>query len=137
MLDKIKRLKSVLHSVDSSMELHIEDKDDGTKLVYGPFPSFLIHITEDEERFLIHVNADAPNMVYYMSHVIKYFPNMIHDGAFAVDPNTSQLLLGQDAFEKKEQNILDFARDILEKRQATKQEQLILPEEKKIVIARK
>ena len=62
---------------------------------------------------------------------------MIHDGAFAVDPNTSQLLLGQDAFEKKEQNILDFARDILEKRQATKQEQLILPEEKKIVIARK
>lgn len=136
MLNKIKRLESLLYAIDPSMELHVEDKD-GTKLVYGPFPSFLIHITNDEDRFLIHVNADAPNMVYYMSAILKEFPNMIHDGGFAVDVNTSQLVLGQDAFIKKEENILQFAREILEQRQSTKQEQLILPEEKKIVIARK
>ena len=136
MLDKIKRLESLLYAIDPSMDLHIEDKD-GTKLVYGPFPSFLIHITDNEERFLIHVNADAPNMVYYMSAIIKEFPDMIHDGAFAVDASTSQLILGQDAFIKKEENILNFAREILEKRQEAKKEQLILPEEKKIVIVRK
>jgi hypothetical protein len=136
MLDKIKRLESLLYAIDPSMDLHVEDKD-GTKLVYGPFPSFLIHITDNEERFLIHVNADAPNMVYYMSAIIKEFPEMIHDGAFAVDTSTSQLILGQDAFIKKEENILNFAREILEKRQEVKKEQLILPEEKKIVIARK
>ena len=136
MLDKIKRLESLLYAIDPSMDLHVEDKD-GTKLVYGPFPSFLIHITDNEERFLIHVNADAPNMVYYMSAIIKEFPDMIHDGAFAVDASTSQLILGQDAFIKKEENILNFAREILEKRQEAKKEQLILPEEKKIVMVRK
>jgi len=135
---KFERLKTLLHSIDPSIELSAEDK--GTfLLVYGPFPSFLIKFTEHEEAFLIHVNADAPTLVFYMDAIMREFPKMRNDGPFAVDADTSSIVLGADAYVKKDENIIIFGMELMEKKKQEIAEQvektLYIPEPKKIVFA--
>lgn len=140
-VEKIKKLKEVLKRIDPSIELDVQTEvHDGSvsAMVFGPFPSFIFLLTDsvtENDRFLIHVNSDAANMVLYMSHVLANFPDMIHDGSFAIDGDTKKILLGQDAYNKKEENILMFARDIMARRRESQESALIMPEEKKIVLA--
>lgn len=131
---KINQLKDVFKQIDAKEELVVEDQGDGSKLVYGPFPSFLVLVTElGPMRALVHVNSDAPNMVMIFQ---KFFSDLSieFDGAFAVDGETGQLIVGPDAYKKKEDNILMFAQDIIQRRRAAEQESIVVPD-KKIILA--
>lgn len=111
-------------------ECEVETRADGSRMIYGPFPSFIILVEEiGAPRALIHVNADAANMAHLFHHVTE----VVIDGAFAVNGETGALIVGPDAYKKKEDNILMFARDIMERRQG-QQEGILVPD-KKIIIA--
>jgi hypothetical protein len=71
-----------------------------------------------------------------MTAVMKAIPGIIHDGAFAVDAETSQLLLGADAYTKKDENILEFAQAIWDRRREEAAKKLYVPGEQKLVIAK-
>lgn len=115
-------------------ECEIEKRDDGSRLVYGPFPSFLILVTLiGQAKSLVHVNADAPNMVGVFNALGS--SSISFDGPFAVDSVTGDLITGQDAYAKKEENVLAFAQEILGRRQQAKQEGIVVPD-KKIIIAK-
>jgi len=110
----------------------VEAREDGSQLIYGPFPSFLILVPEfGDARALVHVNADAPNVVYAFS---KLGSEIVFDAPFAVDSNTGELIVGEAAYAKKEENVLMFAQEILARRQEQKQQGIIVPE-KKIVLS--
>lgn len=113
-------------------QCEVENRPDGSRMIYGPFPSFLILVEEiGVPRSLVHINADAPNLV----HVFNVLSDSVtFDGPFAVDSTTGELIIGPDAYAKKEENILMFAQDILARRQTQKQEGILLPEQK-IVLA--
>jgi len=131
---KINQLKESFKKIDPKEELVVEVNDDGSKLVYGPFPSFLILVTElGPMRALVHVNADAPNLIHIFQHFFSEL-TIEFDGPFAVDGETGQLIVGPDAYKKKEDNILMFAQDIIQRRRATEQEGIVVPD-KKIIIA--
>lgn len=136
LIDKIKRLKEILIAVDPDIQLKVDAHSDGeTATVFGPFPSFIFLLSEKEDdRFLIHVNADAANMVLYMTYVLRFFPAMVHDGAFAINQFDGTMLFGPDAYIKKDDNVLMFAQDILAKRQQERSGKLIVPEEKQIYL---
>lgn len=131
---KINQLKEAFKKIDPNEQLVVEDNQDGSKLVYGPFPSFLVLVPEiGPMRALVHVNADAPNLVYIFKHFFGEL-TIEYDGPFAVDGDTGQLIVGPDAYKKKEDNILMFAQDIIQRRRATEQEGIVVPD-KKIIIA--
>lgn len=127
LLDTIKGMNEKLHG-----ECEVESRPDGSRMIYGPFPSFLILVEEiGNPRVLIHVNADGPNMVWLFAGL---YGLVTIDGPFAVDSVTGALILGPDAYKKKEENILMFAKDILARRQEQKQEGIVVPD-KKIILA--
>lgn len=137
-MDKVEKIKEVFRSIDPSQELYVEDDGEGNSMVYGPFPTFIIFVDRDVNvpiRALVHVNADAPNLVLFFAKFMQEL-DIILDGPFAVDGETGQLLLGNDAYSKKEENILAFASEIMQKRMAANKpsEGLIVPEEKKIIL---
>jgi hypothetical protein len=110
-------------------ECEVENRSDGSRMIFGPFPSFIILVEEiGAPRALIHVNADAPNM----SYLFHQLPDVVIDGAFAVDGSTGDLIMGPEAYKKKEENILMFAKDILERRGG---KQDILVPNSRIIIA--
>lgn len=137
---KIDKLKEIFAQINANEELTVEDNGEGGKLVYGPFPSFIILVEEFGAcRALIHVNADAPNMMYIFNKFDQYL-DIAFDGPFAVNGETGKLILGPDSYAKKEENILMFAAEIFAKRKEQEglndpNGGLYVPEEKKIIIA--
>jgi hypothetical protein len=138
MTNKVRALKEIFAKIDPNTELQVGDSPTGSgRIVYGPFPSFIFLVEEDEKepiRALVHVNADAPNLIY-MFNAFSSELDISFDGPFAVDGDTGALILGPDAYKKKEDNILMFAQQILERRRNERETALIVPDEKKIVIA--
>lgn len=132
---KIEQIKSAFAKIDPHNQLIVDDNGDGSKLVYGPFPSFIILVqTIGSARALIHVNADAPNMVLIFQELFKV--GVEFDGPFAVKDQSGELVLNEAAYSKKEDNILMFAQDILNRRAASdKRQSTLLMPEKKIVLA--
>lgn len=131
---KVERLLGLIKEASEQLasQCEVEVRADGSRMIYGPFPSFLILVEEiGQPRALIHVNADAPNLVYIFK---KLADEVAFDGPFAVDGATGNLIIGQDAYKKKEDNILMFAKDILGRRQEQKQEGILVPE-KKIILS--
>lgn len=130
---KVERLLDLLKEANPKIasECQVEAREDGSRMIYGPFPSFLILVEEiGEPRALIHVNADAPNLVF----IFKRLANEVtFDGPFAVDGATGNLIVGSPAYAKKEENILMFAQDIINRRQGQK-DGIVVPD-KKIIIA--
>lgn len=120
-------------------ECEVEHRQDGSVLIYGPFPSFLILVEPlSDPTALIHVNADAPNLAYLFTKINSYSKQLAVniDGPFAVDESTGAILMGPSAYAKKEENILMFAQDIMSRRAGqSKQEQGILVPDKKIIVA--
>lgn len=131
---RIIKIGEIFRKIDPAAKLEHTFHDDQTCTVQGPFPSFMLLVDEKDQnepiRALIHVNADAPNMTYLFNEFNKEL-NIEFDGAFAINGDTGQLLFNMDAYRKKEDNILMFADEIKERRG----EKLILPEEKKIILA--
>lgn len=143
MTNKVKALKEIFAKIDPNTELQVGDSPTGSgRIVYGPFPSFILLVDGDAPiRALVHVNADAPNLIY-MFNAFSSELDLVFDGPFAVDSETGALILGADAYAKKEDNILMFAQEILQRRQSERKAgfvdvmgDLITPEEKKIIIA--
>lgn len=144
MTNKVKALKEIFAKIDPNTELQVGDSPTGSgRIVYGPFPSFIFLVDDGDEpiRALVHVNADAPNLIY-MFNAFSSELDLVFDGPFAVDGETGALILGADAYAKKEDNILMFAQQILERRQSERKTgfvdamgDLITSEEKKIIIA--
>jgi hypothetical protein len=132
---KVEQLKAAFQAIDPSQELTVDDNGAGGKLVYGPFPSFIILVDGvGPMRALVHVNADAPNMILCFQKFFKDL-NIEFDGPFAVNGESGELIMGPDAYAKKEENIMMFAADIIQRRKAKEQEGLYVPEEKKIILA--
>ena len=130
----VELLKEIFKGIDPNTELGIEEHDENSCTVYGPFPTFMLMVETDQPvRALVHVNADAPNMAYIFSEICKKV-RVEFDGAFAIDQNNSRLLMNEDAYAKKEDNILMFAEEI-KSRRGSEPEALYVPEEKKIVLA--
>ena len=131
---KVEALKASFRKIDPTKELDVEDNGGG-KLVYGPFPSFIVLVQELGPMLaLVHVNADAPNAVLFFQQFAKDGLELQFDGPFAVDSATGNLILGAESYAKKEENILMFAADIIQRRKASEQEGLVVPD-KKIIIA--
>lgn len=145
-MSKVAKLQEIFSKIDPNGLLAVEDKEDGSHMVYGPFPTFIFLVKEDEPiRALVHVNSDAPNLIY-MFNAFSSELDIVFDGPFAVEGDTGRLILGAEAYTKKEDNILMFAQDILNRRvdegKLVPQDglmvpgkELYVPEEKKIVIA--
>jgi hypothetical protein len=137
MSDKIFKLQEIFKTIDPNNELAVEFQAEGGALVYGPFPSFIL-LVEDigPIRALVHVNADAPNMLYIFNKFSEAEElEIVYDGPFAVNGETGDLIIGNDAYTKKEENILMFAQDIMQRRQAPKKEEGLYVPEKKIILA--
>jgi hypothetical protein len=135
MLDKIDTLKRIFKTIDPNVELGVDQQSDTSATVIGPFPSFMILVGQDGPlRAIIHINADAPNMVYIMGEFQKEL-DVVLDGAFAIDGEKGTLLFNVDAYAKKEDNILMLANDIIQRRQVARQESIIMPEDKKIILS--
>lgn len=138
---RIDKIKEVFASIDPNTQLEIETHDDGTWTVVGPFPSFMILVIPDKVlRALVHVNADAPNMAMLFTVFLTQGLIMEFDGGFAIDQDKGRLLMNEEAYKKKEENILMFANEIYSRRAraknvATLDQELVVPEEKKIILA--
>lgn len=138
---RIQKIKDIFATIDPNTELTVEDHGDGSCTVVGPFPSFMILVQPDNvARALIHVNADAPNMAMIFSVFLSQGIVVEFDGGFAINGDTGKLLLNQEAYRKKEDNILMFANEIYsrrtrEKNVASIDREFIMPDEKKIIIA--
>lgn len=136
--NKVKILKQIFAKVDPNNELQVGDSPLGQgRIVYGPFPSFILLVDDDYEqpvRALVHVNADAPNLLYIFNAFSSEL-DIVFDGPFAVEGDSGALVLGEDAYRKKEDNILMFAQQILEKRRAERQNEVYVPDEPKIILA--
>ena len=110
--NKIETIKDIFLKIDHTVDLSVEALDEETYSVCGPYPSFMLLVTEGAPtRALIHVNADAANLVYIFSEFAKKL-DIEYDGAFAIVPETGKLLIGYDAFHEKEKNIVAFAEEI-------------------------
>lgn len=135
---RITKIREIFAKIDPNSKLEYTFHDDKTCTVQGPFPSFMLLVDEKDEaepiRALVHVNADAPNLTYLFCEFNKEL-NIEFDGAFAINGDTGQLLFNMDAYKKKEDNILMFAEEIKERRGNTTESGLIVPEEKKIILA--
>jgi hypothetical protein len=137
-LDAIEKLNPKLRE-----ECQVDIPGDGTEVIYGPFPSFIIQVpTFGDCRVIVHVNADAPNMAWLFAKLALALegmerktshPELAFDGAFAVEGETGNLIVGPDAYKKKEENILMFAKEIMTRRQ--EQKEGILVPDKKIILA--
>lgn len=134
MSDKVSKIKEIFKNIDPKASLEVVDHGDNTQTVQGPFPSFMLLVDDNEAviRGLVHVNADAPNMVYVFGEFATGGLEIEQDGAFAINGETGQLLFNGEAYTKKEDNILMFAEEIKARRPAKKE--LIVPE-KKIILA--
>jgi hypothetical protein len=131
----VELLKEIFKNIDPNTELGIEEHDKNSCTVYGPFPTFMLLVEGDlPVRALVHVNADAPNMAFIFSEIGKQV-RVEFDGAFAIDQDTSRLLMNEDAYLKKEENILMFAEEIKARRSNDQSEPLYVPEQKKIILA--
>lgn len=137
---KVQKLQEIFSKIDPNTKLDVEDNGDGGKLVYGPFPSFIILVQAiGPMRALVHVNADAPNLLFIFKQFFAEL-DIEYDGPFAVEGESGQLIMGPDSYKKKEDNILMFAQDILNRRAQEKNhiitnDGIVIPTEKKIVIA--
>jgi hypothetical protein len=135
---RITKIREIFKQLDPNSKLEYTFHDDKTCTIQGPFPSFMLMVDEkslDEPiRALIHVNADAPNLTFLFSEFNKEL-DIEFDGAFAINGETGELLFNMDAYRKKEDNILMFAEEIKERRGNTNESGLIVPEEKKIILA--
>lgn len=137
MSDKIFKIQEIFKTINANDELTVEFQAEGGALVYGPFPSFILLVEEiGPIRALIHVNADAPNMLYIFNKFSEEL-EIVFDGPFAVNGETGELIMGNDAYAKKEDNILMFADEIVSRRRGANDPNggLYVPEEKKIIIA--
>ena len=123
---KVDKLKEIFKKIDPSVELGVDDQGDNAYAVVGPFPSFMIMVPLiGPLRALVHVNADAPNMTYIFSEFAKEL-DIVHDGAFAIDAEQGRLLFNEDAYAKKEDNILHLANEILLNRKNKVTEQKLI-----------
>lgn len=143
--NQVRTLKEIFAKIDPNTELQVGDSPmgDGGRLVYGPFPSFIFMVKEGEPiRALVHVNADAPNLIY-MFNAFSSELDIVFDGPFAVEGDSGQLILGADAYKKKDDNVLMFAQQILERRREERAEAFNMvdaagnpiTEDKKIILA--
>ena len=118
-MNKVDKIKEIFNKIDPNAELVVEAQGHGAFMVMGPFPSFIFAVEAiGPIRVLIHVNADAANMAYVLSQFEKEL-EVEYDGAFAIDAESGKLLMNEEAYTKKEDNILMFARNILEGRKST------------------
>lgn len=148
MANKVKTLKEIFAKIDPQNELQVGDSPTGDgRIVYGPFPSFILLVPEKQEepiRALVHVNADAPNLLYIFNAFSSEL-DIVFDGPFAVEGDSGALILGADAYKKKDDNVLMFAQQILERRREERTNagagfvdamgELITNEDKKIILA--
>ena len=112
--EKIQIIKDTFKAIDPSVTLHVEDLSDERHKEFsitGPFPSFMLLVNEEEAvRAVIHVNADATNMVFVFNEFSKVL-NFEFDGSYAItDKNV--LVLGYEAYQEKEKNMVAFAAEI-------------------------
>lgn len=140
---KVALIKEIFAAIDPVTVLEVEDHGDGSMTIIGPFPSFMLLVQpEGPVRALVHVNADAPNMAMLFS-VFCTAPgmNIEFDGPYAINGDTGKLLMYQEAYKKKEDNILMFANEIYARRAKESnavrnaEQGLIVPEEKKIILS--
>lgn len=125
-IDKqVETIKSIFKSIDPSVVLTVTDLD-GEKTVGGPFPSFMLLVTADGPiRALIHVNADATNMVYVFNEFSKEL-QIEFDGSYAVSKE-GKLLTEFEAFQEKESNMVLFANEILKRRPELAEKKIYVP----------
>lgn len=129
---RVEQIKAAFAKIDPHNQLIVEPAGVGGVLVYGPFPSFIILVQEiGAPRALVHVNADGPNMVLIFKALFDV--GVEFDGPFAVNGNSGELIIGENAYAKKEDNILMFAQDILQRRHASQQESIVVPDNKIII----
>jgi hypothetical protein len=125
MANKVKILKEIFAKIDPHNELQVEDSPlGGGRMVYGPFPSFILLVEEDQSkpiRALVHVNADAPNLLYIFNAFSSEL-DILFDGPFAVEGDSGKLILGAEAYTKKDDNVLMFAQQIMERRREERAE---------------
>ena len=129
--ERVEQILGYMDQVNPKLrqECEVENRPDGSRMIYGPFPSFLILVEEiGVPRALVHVNADGPNM----ARIFQFLTEVTVDGPFAVDSETGNLILGPEAYKKKEDNILMFADEIVARRKG-QQEGILVPD-KKIIL---
>lgn len=71
---------------DANLKLGIQ-QGEGFQILYGPFPSFLIHIKNEVLTLSIDVTADAPTMVAMAIDLTTNFPGIQYGGCFVFDPD--------------------------------------------------
>lgn len=136
--EKIKTIQDIFKLIDPSVTLKVEDLSDETTKEFsitGPFPSFMLLVTEEVEvRAVIHVNADATNMVFVFNEFAKEL-NIEHDGAYAVTAK-QELVFGFEAYQEKERNMVAFAAEIKSRNPDIdkKDKEIYVPEQKSIYV---
>ena len=136
--EKIKTIQDIFKTIDPSVVLKVEDlSDENVKefSITGPFPSFMLLVTEEVEvRAVIHVNADATNMVFVFNEFGKEL-NIEFDGAYAVTAK-QELVFGFEAYKEKESNMVAFAAEIKSRNPDIdkKENEIYVPEQKSIYV---
>jgi hypothetical protein len=132
---KIEQIKELLLSLDANMPLVVEDRPDGTVWLIGPYPSFVIMagVVGAPDGYIVSVNADAPQVIFYLRKVFEKFPDLEHYGPYCEDEENSTIVGGPEAYEMKDNITLKAAAAIFKRRKEEKGEpinQLIVPEQK-------
>lgn len=108
-------IKEILLGIDPNMSIIEEKREDGGTMLIGPFPSFIfmLDIPGQDDGFIISVNADAPNIVYFISKVLAKVPNLENYGPYAEDQQNNSIVGGPDAYFLKDEFALRKAVEIL------------------------
>lgn len=144
MEDKMKKaelIKALIEKLDPNLKCEIVEQPSGGVFVCGPFPTFIITIgvPDQEDGYLVSVNADAPTATYFILELVKEYPELIHWGAFAEAlDNSGAIYVGPEAYTMREQHVVANAMHIIKQRDLlnTKagKDGLIVPEEKKLIL---
>lgn len=137
MKDAVHKINTIFKRIDPNVALTVEQLDDDSVTLYGPYPSFMMMLNRNgPARVIIHVNADAPNMVYVMNAFSAEI-DLVFDGAFAINTETGQLLFDQEAYDQKSDNIIALAKVALTRKKqeaAEKESKIYVPGSSKIIL---
>lgn len=136
MSNKVEQIKSILTSIDPNLPLQVEQKEDGSTFIIGPYPSFivLLDLGDRPDGFIVSVNADAPNAVLFLGALLKQFPDLEHYGPYGEIPDTGEIVFHEEAYQIKEQNIIMMAMEIATRKNEENQSSIIVPDEKQLII---
>lgn len=132
----VNSIKEVLDSFGESFEYNIETKEDGSTIFIGPYPSFLIFVNPfSEDGFMVSVNADAPNVTFWLLQLVRAIPELQHFGPYGELIDTGDIVFGEEAYDVKRQMILIQAMQLSEMaKQEDKTPEIYVPSDSGIII---